>query len=501
MSAARGAPTEVITGPDALTERLPVPAAVDAAVEAPRPRVGLIIGLLVATAFVMIFNETVLNVALRALTIDLGVSTTTVQWLTSGILLAMAVVIPTTGYLLERFTPRQAFLISITLFSVGTLIAALAPGFTVLLVGRLVQACGTGMMLPMLFMISMRLVPLERRGTTMGAITIMIAIAPAVGPAIAGTILEYLGWRAMFWVVLPLALVALVAGAAWMRVPATTRSVPLDVVSVLLSIVGFGGLVYGLSSVGAPAGEHPLPAWIPVAAGVVALGAFVARQLYLQRTDRALLDLRPFTRPAFAVAIMLTLPMFMCLVGVPAILLLYLESVLGVNAIVSGLVVMPGGLLLAALSLPVGSLFDRYGARPLVLPGTIAMAVALWWFALLGRGTPVFEVVGVNVVFMGGLGLMMAPLMTESMVVLPEELHSHGSAILSTLQQVAGAMGTAVFVSVAAFASAGLGSGPTPTPDATGLRAGFMVAGCIGVLAVVAAMFLRGRGALRAREY
>ncbi len=203
------------------------------------PRTALLIAVLVASSFVMILNETILSVALRALTIDLGVSTTTAQWLTSGFLLTMAVVIPTTGFLLERFTPRQVFLASLTLFSLGTLISGSAPGFGVLLVGRVVQACGTAVMVPLLMTSIMRLVPEERRGATMGTITIVIAVAPALGPTIGGAVLSALGWRWMFWIVLPLSLIALTIGALWLRLDSQTRQVPLDLLSVLLSALGF----------------------------------------------------------------------------------------------------------------------------------------------------------------------------------------------------------------------------------------------------------------------
>jgi DHA2 family lincomycin resistance protein-like MFS transporter len=455
------------------------------------PRATLLIGVLVAAAFVMILNETILSVALRALTVDLEVSTTTVQWLTSGFLLTMAVVIPTTGFLLERFTPRQVFLTSSTLFSLGTLISGLAPGFGVLLAGRVVQACGTAVMLPLLLTSVMRLVPPQRRGATMGTITIVIAVAPAIGPTIGGAVLSWLGWRWMFWIVLPLTVTALVTGAIWMRLDSRTRSVPLDLPSVLLSAIGFGGLLYGLSALGeSGGGQQLLPPWTPVVVGVAALAVFVRRQTRLQHHDRALLDLRPFTHRTFVVALALAMLLFMCLLGVAAILLpLYLQTVLRTGTFVSGLVVLPGGLLLGMLGRPVGALFDRLGARPLVIPGALAMAVSLWLFATLGPESPLAAVIGVHVLLMGGLGLMMTPLMTESLGALPDHLYSHGSAILSTLQQVAGALGAAVFVTVATLGS----TGHSGSPDAAGLRAAFVVAGCIGVLALITALFVRRR--------
>lgn len=457
--------------------------------ESTAPKATLLIAVLVVSAFVMILNETILSVALRALTIDLGVSTTTAQWLTSGFLLTMAVVIPTTGFLLERFTPRQVFLASLTLFSLGTLISGSAPGFGVLLVGRVVQACGTAVMVPLLMTSIMRLVPEERRGATMGTITIVIAVAPALGPTIGGAVLSALGWRWMFWIVLPLSLIALTIGALWLRLDSQTRQVPLDLLSVLLSALGFGGVLYGLSAVGEPGdGQQPVPPWLALVVGVGALAVFTYRQVRLQRRDRALLDLRPFTYRPFVVALILAMLVFMCLLGVASILLpLYLQTVLGTSTFVSGLAVLPGGLILGLLGRPVGALFDRIGARPLVIPGALTAAVSLWLFTTLGPHSSLAAVIVIHIVLMIGLSLMMTPLMTESLGALPDHLYSHGSAIIATLQQVAGALGTAVFVTVAALGSAA----DSVSPDDVGLHAAFVVAGCIGVLVFVTALFVR----------
>jgi len=449
-------------------------------------RAGLLIGVLVLSAFVMILNETILSVALRDLADDLAVPTTTIQWLTSGFLLTMAVVIPVTGFLLERFTPRQVFLFSLSAFSLGTLLCGLAPGFALLLVGRVVQACGTAVMLPLLMTTVMRLVPQHRRGSMMGTISIVIAVAPAIGPTIGGAVLASLGWRWMFWIVLPLSLAALVTGALQLRLESETRKVPLDVPSVLLSAVGFGGVLYGLSVAGEPAGaEPPVPSWALIAVGLVTLVLFVFRQIRLQRRERALLDLRPFTYRGFVVALVLTALLFMCLIGAAAILLpLYLQTVLHTSTLVSGLAVLPGGLVLGLLGRPVGAWFDKVGARPLVIPGAAAMAVSLWLFATLGPGSSLVAVVAIHVLLMAALGLMMTPLMTESLGTLPDHLYSHGSAILSTLQQVAGALGTTVFVTVATLGTAGV-------PDAAGLRTAFIVAGCIGLAAFAGSWLVR----------
>lgn len=376
----------------------------------PTPAAGasLVIWLLVGSAFVMILNETIMSVALPVLIADLGISVSTAQWLTSGFLLTMAVVIPITGFLLQRFPPRRVYLTSMLLFSTGTFISALAPGFPVLLAGRIVQAAGTAVMVPLLMTTVLRLVPAERRGATMGTITIVIAVAPAVGPTLSGVILSTLGWRFMFWIVLPIALVAFAAGARWLQVAAEVRRVPLDLGSVALSALGFGGLVFGLSSVGEAAlGEPLVTPWIPTIVGLVALALFVARQLRLQGDGNALLDLRPLAHRPFVLAMVLVVLSMMSLFGVLILLPLYLQDVLRVSAFVTGLAVLPGGLAMGLLGPVVGRLYDRLGPRTLVIPGAVVLTCALWAFTSLGAGSPLWMIIVFHVVLVVGISLML----------------------------------------------------------------------------------------------
>ncbi|GAA4804119.1 DHA2 family efflux MFS transporter permease subunit [Tomitella cavernea] len=449
------------------------------------PRSGLIIGMLVVAAFVMILNETIVSVALPDLAKILDVSATTVQWLASGFLLTMAVVIPTTGFLLERFSPRAIFLTAMSLFSVGTLVCAASPNFEVLLAGRVVQAGGTAVMIPLLMTTVMRLVPEDKRGATMGTMAIVIGFAPALGPTVGGAILSGMGWRWMFWLVLILAAAMFAVGATRMHVPGETRKVPLDVASVIMSGLAFAGIVYGFSLIGR-SGDTLMPAWAPIVAGLVVLGGFVWRQMVLQREDRPLLSLLPLGYRQFTVSVIVGVLVFMSLLGAGAILLpMYMQNVLGESTFITGLALLPGGLALAALSRPVGRLYDRVGARPLLIPGAAGMTAALWLFALLGEDSSVWAVIGIDILLMVALGVMMTPMMTEALGVLPDSLYSHGSAILTTLQQVAGALGSAVFVSVATLGSSG------PILDADGMRLAFATAGAISIVAFVATLFLK----------
>jgi DHA2 family lincomycin resistance protein-like MFS transporter len=449
-----------------------------------------VIWLLVGSAFVMILNETIILVALPAVIADLGVTVTTAQWLTSGFLLTMAVVIPVTGFLLQRFPPRAVYLAAMTLFSTGTLLAAVAPGFGVLMAARIVQACGTAVMVPLLMTSVIRLVPVQRRGAMMGTIMVVIAVAPAVGPTISGVILSVLDWRWTFWTVLPIALLALATGARRLRMAAHTQRVPLDMVSVPLSALAFGGLVWALTEVGESArGGATVSPWVPGVVGAVAMVLFVMRQLRLQHRGRALLDLRPLGHVPFVVPLVLMCLTFVALFGVIILLPLYLQDVLRAGALATGLALLPGGLAMGLLGPVVGRLYDRFGPRRLVTPGAVAATAALWAFVTLNAGSALWQLIAIHVVLMFGISFMVTPLMTDALGRLPVGLDAHGSAILTTLQQLAGAAGTALTVTVMALASAGAATGA----DIDGAHAAFLTAALIGT-ATVPLTLLAGRG-------
>ncbi|MBA4608925.1 multidrug efflux MFS transporter [Aeromicrobium sp. Marseille-Q0843] len=456
-------------------------------------RAGRLIALLVGSAFVVILNETIMSVALPELMREFDVPASTAQWLTTAFLLTMAVVIPVTGFLLTRYPLRRIFMAAMISFTAGTPLAALAPTFGVLVAARSVQAVGTALMMPLLITTILTLVPADRRGRMMGTVSIVISVAPAVGPTISGIVLDQLDWRWMFWLVLPIALIALGLGAAWVRNVTEPVDVPIDALSVVLSALAFGGLIYGLSSIGeAAAGEVPVEPWVPIVIGAVALVFFVARQLSLR--ERALLDLRTFAHRTFTIAAGLVAVSMMALFGTLILLPIYLQSVLGLSTLETGLVLLPGGLTMGLLAPFVGRLFDQYGPRPLVAPGAAVTSVALWSMAMFDTGTSQGTVVAVHMLMSVGLALMFTPLMTSALGSLPHHLYSHGSATVSTLQQVAGAAGTALFVTVMTRRSVAEMESGASVVDATaaGVHAALFYGGAISALAVVVALFVRG---------
>ncbi|WP_374113633.1 DHA2 family efflux MFS transporter permease subunit [Microbacterium sp. zg.Y909] len=457
-------------------------------------RPGVVIALLVISAFVVILNETIMSVALPSLMTDLDITASTAQWLTTGFLLTMAIVIPLTGYLLARFPLRGVYLAAMSLFSLGTLIAALAPGFEMLLAGRIVQASGTAIMMPLLFTTVLSIVPATHRGRMMGVISIVIAVAPAIGPTVSGVILSALSWRWLFWIVLPIALIALTLGALWVRNVTETRPAKLDVLSVLLSALGFGGLIYGLSSIGeAASGNAPVPGWVPLVIGALGLAAFVARQLQLQKSDSALLDLRTFKSKSFSLAVTLVVVVMAALFGSLVLLPIYLTDVLGLETLTIGLMLLPGGVLMGVIAPIVGSLFDKYGPTPLVIPGMIVAAAALWGMTTFDESATIPWIIAVHMTLNLGLGFVFTPLLTSALGSLPRVLYPHGSAIVGTIQQVGGAAGTAVFVTLMSVqAASSLAEGADAVSAvASGVHLAFLTGAIVASAAVILAFFVR----------
>lgn len=451
-----------------------------------RESVTVISTLLVAT-FVVILNETIMNVALQRLMVDLRVDAPTVQWLATGFMLTMAVVIPTTGFILQSLSTRKVFMLAMGLFAGGTALAAVAPGFEILLLARIIQAGGTAIMLPLLMTTILTLVPLAKRGAVMGNVSIAISVAPAMGPTVSGLILEHFTWRFMFVFVLPVALAALAIGAKYLTNVGEVERTRLDFFSVLLTVPAFGGLVYGLSQIGGGHGGQAGPNAGAIAAlviGVAALAVFVTRQVRLQKAEAPLLDLRAFNFRMFTVSVLLMVVAMMALFGGVILLPLYLQEVRGLGSLETGLALLPGGLAMGLLGPVIGRLFDKVGPLPLTVTGSVLMVATLWQFSMLDAGTPVAWIVALHVGLSFGLALLFTPAFTTGLNPLPPHLYSHGSAIMSTTQQVAGAAGTALLVSIFAVVSAASGL-------VAGMSAAFMTATVIALAAVVLSAMMR----------
>ena len=401
---------------------------------------------LVAAAFVVILNETTMAVALPRLMEEFQVDERTGQWLTTAFLLTMAVVIPMTGWFLQRVTTRQAFALAMGVFSAGTLLAALAPVFWVLILARVVQASGTAVMMPLLMTTIMSVVAMEDRGRVMGNVTLAISVAPALGPTMSGLVLQVTSWRWIFGVILPIAVAIALVGLSRLTNVGEPSAGTLHVPSVVLAGLGFGGFVYGLSLFG---DKHAaVSPWLLVPAGLTLVVAFVALQLRLQRQDRPLLDLRTLHSRTYAISLVLMSLAFMGMFGSMILLPLYLQHVKGLSTLETGFLMMPGGLAMGLLGPRVGRWFDKVGSRPLVLPGGLAALVSLSIFATVGADTPIWLILGAQVLLMVGLAALFTPVFTLGLGAVQPHLYSHASSLLGATQQVAGAIGVATVIAL-----------------------------------------------------
>ncbi|WP_018297247.1 DHA2 family efflux MFS transporter permease subunit [Corynebacterium lubricantis] len=450
-----------------------------------------VIAVLVATAFVMMLNETALSVALPDVMEEFDITASVAQWALTGVMLTMAIVMPMTGWILDRFTTRQVYFFAVIFFLIGSIVAALSPTFMVMFLGRVLQAVGTAIVMPLQMTVVMNIVPPHRRGSIMGIISIVMAVGPALGPTFAGLIMSFSTWHMTFWIMAVLVAIAGLVAMRYLQNVGTTKESPLDFVSVVLSAFAFGGLVYGLSSIGMIVTGAPgaTAAIVISIVGVVGLILFIWRQLATAKSGKALLNLAPLKVKNFVVAVIVIMAFQMALLGVSNTLPLYLQGALLVSVLVAGMVNLPGGIVETLISPISGALYDRIGPRPLVIPGALIAAGSLYAMATTDHTTSVWFIVVMFAILSIGIGLALTPLMTTSLSSLPGEIYTHGSAIMNTLMQLAGAAGTAVMIAIFDVVSAA--GGGTPEAQGEGGSRAFLVAAILLSVAFVFSLFIQ----------
>lgn len=403
--------------------------------------VSLIIG-----AFFAVLNETLLNIAFTTLMKEFQISLPTVQWMATGFMLVMGIVIPISALLIQWFTTRQLFIGVMTIFTIGTTISALAPSFSILLVGRLTQAVGTGLLMPIIFNVFLLLYPPERRGKVMGIIGLVFMFAPAIGPTLSGVIVEYLGWRYLFITVLPFALFSIAFAYKYLINVGEVTKPKIDVLSICFSSVGFGAIIYGFSSAGdSEAGFLSPDVLITIIIGVISVTLFVVRQLKL---EEPIMDLRVFKYPMYTHAVIMFVIIIMAMFASELILPIFMQGPLALSAATAGLVLLPGSILNGVMSPFMGHLFDKYGPRVLMIPATIVLSGTMLMMSRLTIDTPVWVIVVGYILLMLSVSATMMPAETNGLNQLPKSLYPHGTAVITTLQPVAGAIGVSVFISI-----------------------------------------------------
>lgn len=449
------------------------------------------------SGFIGLFSETALNIALNTLIDVFHTNATTIQWLTTGYLLTLGILVPVSGLLQQWFTTRQLFITSLVFSIIGTVIAAMAPSFEVLMVARIFQAIGTALLLPLMFNTILLIIPPEKRGGAMGMVGLVIMFAPAVGPTFSGLILEDLTWHWIFWICLPFLILGLVAGIFYMENVSQLTKPKIDVLSILLSTIGFGSTVFGFSS----AGEGPEGWGSPKVIGLLIIGViglilFCLRQL---KMEQPMINLRTFRYPMFTLGAVLVFVCFMLIMSSMLLLPMYLQAGLMLSAFMAGLTLLPGGIINGLLSPIIGKFFDRYGPKWLVIPGLLITTIVVWFLSNVTTTTTMTVIVVLHIFLMIGIAMIMMPAQTNGLNQLPKHYYPSGTAIVNTLQQVAGAIGTAVSVSIM---SAGQQDYLATTKDPTnpshipasitaGIQKGFVFVLVIAILALFYALFIK----------
>ncbi len=454
--------------------------------------ISLIIG-----AFFAILNETLLNIALTTLMEEFNVTPATVQWMATGFMLVMGILTPISALLLQSYTTRQMFLGTMTIFTIGTVICAIAPTFAILLGGRLLQAVGTGLLIPIIFNTFLLVFPPERRGTVMGTIGLVIMFAPAIGPTLSGLIVENLGWRYLFITVIPFALFSIGFGYKFLRNVGEVTKPKVDILSIVLSTIGFGGVVLGFSFAGEGDVGYLAPkVFIPLVIGAVALIVFVFRQLKLKEP---MLDVRVFKYPMFTVAVLLFIIIIMAMFSSEIILPMYMQGPLALSAATAGLILLPGSLLNGLMSPVMGKLFDKFGPRKLIIPASLVLTGVMFTFSTIGLNTSIVLIIVTYILLMLSISAIMMPAQTNGLNGLPKHLYPHGTAIMNTLQPVSGAIGVSVFISImttrqqAYLDNAANPSGPATISQSlvSGVELVYLVAFGFAVVGLIVSLFIR----------
>ena len=437
-------------------------------------------------AFVCFLNSTFMNVALSDIMKDLNISVSTAQWLSTGYMLATGIIIPFTAFLIDRFTNRTLFFVSIGLFTVGTVVGAFATNFPMLLTARLIQGVASGIIVPLMQTVFLNMFPIEKRGFAMGIVGVVIGFAPAIGPTLSGWIINSYPWRYLFYVTLPFAVIDLVIGIFLLKNVTPTRKVSFDIISFIGAAVGFGALLFGFSNAGNYAWSDK-NVYIPLIIGIVFLIIFVWRQLTMKEP---MLDLSVFKSSIFTFSTIIVMIVYAAMISSELIIPMFLENVKAESALRSGLTLMPGAIVMVIMNPVTGTLFDKYGARYLSLGGLAILTLGTFGFSFLKVDTSITYVIIVYAIRMLGIAMLLMPLTTSGLNSLNRELYAHGNAANNTLRQVAGSIGTSIIVTLMSKSAASSGLTNPLEAQVHGMNVSFTLIAALTLVGLIIAFFV-----------
>ncbi|HDI6493924.1 TPA: DHA2 family efflux MFS transporter permease subunit [Staphylococcus aureus] len=405
---------------------------------------GKILAALLFGMFIAILNQTLLNVALPKINTEFNISASTGQWLMTGFMLVNGILIPITAYLFNKYSYRKLFLVSLVLFTIGSLICAISMNFPIMMVGRVLQAIGAGVLMPLGSIVIITIYPPEKRGAAMGTMGIAMILAPAIGPTLSGYIVQNYHWNVMFYGMFIIGIIAILVGFVWFKLYQYTTNPKADIPGIIFSTIGFGALLYGFSEAGNK-GWGSVEIETMFAIGIIFIILFVIREL---RMKAPMLNLEVLKFPTFTLTTIINMVVMLSLYGGMILLPIYLQNLRGFSALDSGLLLLPGSLIMGLLGPFAGKLLDTIGLKPLAIFGIAVMTYATWELTKLNMDTPYMTIMGIYVLRSFGMAFIMMPMVTAAINALPGRLASHGNAFLNTMRQLAGSIGTAILVTV-----------------------------------------------------
>ena len=440
-------------------------------------------------SFLTSLTQTVLTSALPSIMSDFNISANTGQWLTTVYMLVLGVMIPATPYLINRFSTKKLFISAMVFFLLGCILSITSKNFEMMIISRILQAICSGITLQLVQILMMRMYPVEERGKAMGIYGFIIGVAPAIGPTLSGALIDSLGWKSLFYILAAISLIDVILALVFLKNIGETKKDNLDIISLILSTLGFGGLLIGISNQG-DYGLSSYLTYLPIIIALISLIVFTIRQLKL---EKPLLNLRVFKYKKFVVSIILILILYASMTSSSMLVSLYMQSMRGYSALSTGLLMLPGSILMSVFSPIAGKAFDKYGARKVIIPGFLFLGLATLGFSFLGANTPIIYLTVMYSIRMIGIALSLMTVTTWGINSLPSKDIASGSAIGSTLRQIAGSIGTTVFMTIISSVSAANVNNMSPVlANIKGLNASFFTSSVIiSIGLVLACIFLK----------
>ena len=445
----------------------------------------LMMAVLLFGAFVSLLAETFLNNALPTIMTIFKVNQATAQWLTTSYLLVVGLMIPMSAWIFESFNLRQNFLTMMLIFLAGSLICVFAPNFPVLLLGRIIEAVAAGSLMPFIQNVILLMFPPEKRGMAMGITGLVIGFGPAVGPTISGLILRYADWQMLF-IILSIAsgIVAICAVFSIQNITKPHRNTT-DLISFIESIAGFGLILYSLSDIG-NTGKITIAIAAFFTIGTLIILLFCRRQL---RMKNPLLNIRVFHNLKFDLYTLLSTISNISMVGIELILPLYLQTTRAESALTSGLVMMPGALLMIVCNPVSGSLFDKFGIKKLALFGFSILLLGTFPMTFFNSKTSLVLISLCYALRMAGISFTMMTTFTAGINVVESQMTAHANAGSSTVRQIGGSLGTALSMLVISLCANGASNAKTANLT-VGYRWGFILMLTFAIIGFCCSMFL-----------